>query len=234
MTHHQHHLSYLGIAIAVFFWLFDSSLDVLIFKESENYIDSLLQPEPMELWMRLVVVSLIIGFGLYAQIMIRKLEDLASRDHLTGIFNRRMFYQFFTYEINQAKRQNTALSIIMFDIDCFKYINDVWGHHEGDRVLNHICQIIQQEIRKTDLFARWAGDEFMILANHMQASEMQLLAEKIRKAIEADYSDAKFNVTISLGITQLQNTDSEETMIARADKALYQAKDSGRNQAVVL
>ncbi len=161
------------------------------------------------------------------------LRKLATIDQLTGIYNRYAFEKFFEKEINRAERYKTKFSIIMFDIDNFKNINDIYGHQIGDRVLKEIVKVVKKNIRKSDIFARWGGEEFMILVPIKNRTDAYKIAEKIRKKIEKHRFDGIKNITISIGVAFYKEGDSIKTVIRRADTALYQAKKSGKNVTVV-
>ncbi len=162
------------------------------------------------------------------------LERRATTDVLTGIFNRLRFNEFLDREINESQRYQHPISLIMFDVDHFKKINDTYGHHTGDRVLQGMAKIISASIRESDIFARWGGEEFMILLPHTDAEHSMLLADKLRNAIETHRFEGSFFVTCSFGATQFDDQDTAESLIARVDAALYQAKSEGRNRVVVI
>lgn len=164
----------------------------------------------------------------------RQLEEqltmAATIDKLTGAFNRHTFEDLLDRERSRAQRHKSALSLIMADIDHFKKINDTHGHQTGDKVLQSVADIIRQSIRRSDMLGRWGGEEFMILAPETTAVNATALAEKLRRNAE-DCEFPLFNrVTISMGVTALQHDDSVETLIARVDAALYDAKHNGRNR----
>lgn len=163
----------------------------------------------------------------------KEVEKLASFDKLTGIYNRRMLDEFIKIELESAYRNSTKLSIIMIDIDHFKSVNDTYGHQAGDIVLNQTAQIISNNLRKSDIFGRYGGEEFMIISIDISKEEVFILAEKIRGLIYDFKFEKVGSKTISLGISDLQDGDSVDSLIKRADSALYQAKNSGRNKTVI-
>ena len=136
-----------------------------------------------------------------------------------------------------AKREKHPLSIICIDIDHFKSINDNYGHNIGDEILKLVSSKMNKLIRKSDILARTGGEEFTILLNNTDKENAFILAEKLRTTIENScYRDKEFEiqVTISLGISELQNDDEElDSIISRADKALYRAKNESRNKTVI-
>ena len=158
------------------------------------------------------------------------LRDMAVTDSLTGIFNRRKFDETLADELGRARRYKTSLSLLMFDIDRFKKINDASGHLVGDAVLRTLGQFITDKIRSQDVFARYGGEEFVILAPGTNAEGCAKLAEKLREAIEQHIFPEAGPVTCSFGVTEFRQDDSAESFIRRADVALYRAKKNGRNR----
>jgi diguanylate cyclase (GGDEF)-like protein/PAS domain S-box-containing protein len=161
-----------------------------------------------------------------------KLSKLASKDALTGLCNRRKLEETLAAEITRAIRYESPMSLIMFDIDHFKSINDRFGHDVGDDILRSFAKVIQDNIRKTDISARWGGEEFIILSPETTEENAENLAEKLRCAIENYDFDLPVKITASFGVTQYIHGETSEQMIKRADKAMYQAKENGRNRVV--
>lgn len=159
-----------------------------------------------------------------------ELHQLANTDELTGIFNRRKFSEVLQMEFARAKRYGTQLSVIILDVDHFKVINDTYGHHMGDIVLQKLAQIISASLRDTDIFARWGGEEFIILAPCGDSKQPDVLAERLRSAVENCVFGDAGKVTCSFGVTEFRFNDDQDSMINRADHNLYQAKNSGRNR----
>lgn len=160
----------------------------------------------------------------------RKLEQLATVDKLSGLYNRMKIETYCDMEIDRAERYNEIFSMILIDIDYFKEINDAHGHNIGDRVISNISKVLQSSIRCVDYVGRWGGEEFLILLPKTTAQQAFQIAEKIRITImEEDFSPAQ-NITISAGITEYIQGDTTEKIIQRADEELYKAKESGRNQ----
>ncbi|MFC1543132.1 GGDEF domain-containing protein, partial [Candidatus Neomarinimicrobiota bacterium] len=145
-------------------------------------------------------------------------------------YNRRRFSEFLAHEIDRTKRYKTDMSIIMFDIDHFKKINDTYGHEEGDNVLKMFGAKMKDIIRESDIIARWGGEEFMILAVNADLKNAQIIAEKIRADIENQQIASPTEFTVSAGVTQFVDDDDASSLINRADRALYHAKNHGRNQ----
>lgn len=155
---------------------------------------------------------------------------LASHDGLTKIYNRRYFEDTFEQQKAQAIRQNNALSLIIFDIDNFKDVNDTYGHVQGDEVLKKISAYITNHTRKGDTFARWGGEEFVILLNHVKLTKAISMANQFQKAIAAIEHPKIGQVTCSFGVSTLHPSDTADSLISRADEALYEAKEMGKNQ----
>lgn len=162
------------------------------------------------------------------------LEYQANHDQLTGLYNRQKFQSIFSKEINRTLRYKDDLSLIMFDIDFFKIINDTFGHEVGDKVLCDVSKVIQNSIRQSDSAVRWGGEEFIILLPETSLENATAVAHKIKENLELfsfEYMNNR-DVTASYGVTQLNSTDSDTTFINRADQALYEAKRQGRNRVV--
>jgi diguanylate cyclase (GGDEF)-like protein/PAS domain S-box-containing protein len=154
----------------------------------------------------------------------------ATTDPLTGISNRLKFNDLLNAEIRRASRFGTPLSLIMFDIDHFKQINDSFGHYTGDTVLRELTGLVAQSVRVHDLFARWGGEEFMIMVTNTPADNARQFAEKLRLRIESREFTGNRRVTCSFGVVQLCVGDTDDSFTRRADDALYRAKTLGRNR----
>jgi diguanylate cyclase (GGDEF)-like protein/PAS domain S-box-containing protein len=162
--------------------------------------------------------------------MHQEMEHLASIDKLTGIYNRHKFEELFSLEAERTRRFSSPLSLILLDIDHFKSVNDTYGHDIGDDVLKHFSSIIKSNIRQIDIFARWGGEEFLVLSPGTNLTEVGVFAEKLRLAIEKASFPTVNNVTVSVGLSEFEEGDTFSNLFKRADKALYFAKNNGRNQ----
>jgi len=160
----------------------------------------------------------------------QELRERAEKDYLTGIFNRRKFYEMLAAEVERAVRYERPLSLIMLDIDHFKKINDLHGHAAGDEVLKATSLMLQENLRHTDILARIGGEEFVILATETSVENTLDLAEKMRSAIEASDMIRGGKLTISFGVAGLDNVITLDEFMRRADEALYLAKARGRNR----
>jgi diguanylate cyclase len=160
------------------------------------------------------------------------LTQLATKDALTEINNRHMFSEIFAQELAIVKRQATKLSLLMIDLDHFKNVNDTYGHNIGDYVLKNFVSLVVKTIREADSFARWGGEEFVLLLRNAGCDEAYGVGEKIRCMIETHPFDEVGRVTCSIGLAEVSVEDSLSSALERADNALYQAKDTGRNKTV--
>jgi diguanylate cyclase (GGDEF)-like protein/PAS domain S-box-containing protein len=162
----------------------------------------------------------------------QKLEELSITDPLTKAFNRLRFMASLEAEIRRSKRYVASFSLVMFDIDHFKSINDNFGHDSGDRILVAITGLVQKEIRDTDVLARWGGEEFILLLPHTDGATAAEAAERIRLSLERHDFQPVGNVTASFGVTEYRAGEGTDTLLKRVDAALYRAKEQGRNRVV--
>ena len=162
-----------------------------------------------------------------------ELQRLATTDTLTGVWNRRHFEQVVAAEIQRAGRYGEPLSLLLFDIDHFKAINDTHGHLVGDRVLIGLSQRVREHLRGVDMLARWGGEEFVVMLPHCTGDQAEHLAEKLRALIAAEPFPGVGRVTSSFGVAQFRPPESADAWLNRADDALYQAKAAGRNRVVM-
>ena len=161
------------------------------------------------------------------------LEELATKDPLTKAFNRRKFQELLHNEIALANRTQRTFSLAMFDLDHFKVLNDTYGHVAGDKVLQFMSTLVQNNIRSTDSLVRWGGEEFIILAPDTQAPGMAQVSEKLRRIFEDHHMPDCPTVTASFGVTEFVLDEPPEALIQRVDQALYTAKANGRNNVEV-
>ncbi len=159
----------------------------------------------------------------------RGLLKLATTDSLTGIGNRRLFEEIFQAHQSLENRYDVNLFLLIFDIDDFKKINDTFGHNAGDSVLKELVKLVSKSIRKSDIFVRWGGEEFVILLRYPDPLGVMDIAEQIRKRIDTHSFEAIIHVTCSFGLTSINPNESIEKVISRADQALYRAKADGKN-----
>ena len=242
-----------GVLLAPVVWWADTAVDHFIFGAGETFLETLLYPSPMEMWVRGMAGLMFIFFGTYAAFLLdraertelelrrsnEKLEELRVElerlvvvDPLTGVFNRRKFHESLGMAIAAAMRHQHLFSLLMLDIDNFKSINDRFGHQVGDDVLRTICDLVGSSIRSADQMFRVGGEEFCLVATAMDAEQARTLAEKVRGVVESHQFPVVGKVTISIGIAYFKDGDNQQNIFARADGALYQAKSQGRNCVV--
>jgi len=160
----------------------------------------------------------------------RVFEHKAYTDRLTNIHNRAYFDMEADKEMARSKRENTPLSMIILDIDKFKDVNDNYGHLVGDEILKELAKIIKQNRRETDTFARWGGEEFVVILPNTTLKDSKKVAEYLRAMVEKHTFKDGLHITCSFGVAQLGENDTKEKLLNRADDALYRAKENGRNR----
>jgi len=162
-----------------------------------------------------------------------KLRSAVDFDSLTQAYSRRRFYELLNNEIARANRHRRPLSLVMFDIDKFKQINDQYGHQAGDQVLASISRVTRSQIRESEHFARFGGDEFMLLLPEVKLDDAVRIVERLRMTLAANPVAAVGPVACSFGVCEYRPGDSTDELIRRADRALYNAKSSGRDRVSV-
>ncbi|MGD8583308.1 MAG: GGDEF domain-containing protein [Gammaproteobacteria bacterium] len=178
-----------------------------------------------------LIIPVMIGYRLIDnhEKLTEKIKRLAEEDYLTRLYNRRKIHEVVENEILRSRRYNSTFAIIILDIDNFKKANDTFGHNIGDKLLVEIANIIRQTIRESDIASRWGGEEFLVFCPQTGSDGAFALAEKLRTNIEKHEFEKVGYKTASFGVAQIEHGDSFEEMISRADKALYAAKNSGKN-----
>lgn len=163
---------------------------------------------------------------------------LSITDELTGLSNRRCFDNTLEKEFLRALRYNNKLTLVIFDIDHFKTVNDTYGHPCGDYILKEVANAALQTFRKTDTVFRFGGEEFVVILTETDIKQSEIPLERFRKTIETldlTYQNQQINITVSIGACQLdQSIGNKEEFLQKADNALYDAKNSGRNKVVFL
>ena len=165
---------------------------------------------------------------------ISMLYDAATHDEKTSLYNNKFFENILDMEIEKAQRGNQKLSLFIIDIDFFKKVNDTYGHLKGDEFLVRLANVLKKQLRKSDIAARFGGEEFFVLLPETSLEKAKKITSRLRKAIKSDKIFKKYKITVSGGLTQFRKKDSKKRFKERADKALYKAKHAGRDRFVVL
>jgi len=163
----------------------------------------------------------------------KKLYDKATKDFLTGLFNREKFEEHLDYMIVHSFRNEKKIALVMLDIDFFKKVNDTFGHLVGDATLKKIATLLKENLRKNDICARWGGEEFMIALEVDSLESAVEITQKMRVVIASHKMDVVSKVTCSFGITLIKEDEDKKSAFLRADEALYSAKENGRNRVEV-
>lgn len=183
------------------------------------------------LLMGLVAIGLFCGFPMRRwRESEQRIRFLAEHDPLTELLNRQAAERVYERECARASRHGLPLSVLMFDIDHFKQINDHYGHDRGDQVLRALTALVREQLRASDILVRWGGEEFVIIAPHTSEDLAMQLGEKLRGALQTATLGIAEPVTISIGVSRCECADSLYTALERADQALYRAKCAGRNR----
>jgi polar amino acid transport system substrate-binding protein len=189
------------------------------------------------IWQGLAIISLLVVFLLYRQRMLerhnRELLELTRTDALTGVGSRHYLDQELSRLLEHYQRYERSFSIMVIDLDYFKEVNDRFGHPTGDRVLIEFVGLVGQHLRKTDIFGRWGGEEFLIICPNTDLKQVVVLAERIRNATASHTFEETGRQTVSIGLATCANKEiTTARLVAVADKALYAAKAAGRNRVV--
>ncbi|MBC7876932.1 MAG: GGDEF domain-containing protein [Anaerolineales bacterium] len=178
-------------------------------------------------------ISCLVMAALIIQYMGVLQQKRASTDALTGFLNRHALYSVLLQEMERSIRYKRPFSIVLFDIDEFKLVNDTFGHLEGDKVLKELSKLVVSLMRKTDYVGRWGGEEFLLVLPETDSNAAQTIAERFRAKIEETHFMENYFIAASFGVTTYEASSSVQEMLSSADVALYQAKNNGRNQVVV-
>ena len=162
------------------------------------------------------------------------LYEAATHDEKTGLYNSKFFDNILGIEIEQSMRGYEKLSIMMIDIDFFKKINDKHGHIKADEILVRLAKVLEKTLRKSDIISRFGGEEFFILLPGTTLERAKRLALRLKSAVSKNYFLKRYKVTLSGGLTEFKLKDTKKSFMKRADKALYKAKNSGRDKFVAI
>jgi diguanylate cyclase (GGDEF)-like protein len=185
---------------------------------------------PREFW------SVLIRDVTESEIFLKRLEEAAYTDTLTGLYNRRHFAEIAAPFVERARRSNTPYYVMISDLDLFKNVNDEHGHLAGDEVLRNVARIMKNTIRSYDILARWGGEEFIMLITDPDEGNVLRLAERVRINIEngvCEYMGQQLKISISSGVAQSGSDDDLTEIVRRADEALYTSKQTGRNKVTL-
>ena len=165
---------------------------------------------------------------------ISMLYEAATHDEKTGLYNNKFFESILDMEMEKAMRKQQQLCLFIIDIDFFKKINDIHGHIKADEFLKRLADVLKKQLRKSDVAARFGGEEFFIILPQTKLEKAKALTARIRDAIKSDKVLGKHNITVSGGLTSYKEKDTKKSFMERADKALYDAKHAGRDRFVAI
>ena len=210
---------------------------VLVEQRESEALQALWQSFVTNLVIGIVIILLTIGTIAYAiSIYQKRLEDMAVTDKLTAVGNRQLLDIALDRALKIRRRVALPFSVILIDIDRFKSVNDAHGHIKGDGVIRNVARVLMTRVRAADLLCRWGGEEFILLANNCRLDQAEQLANELRESVEVasvlSPGDDGLRVTVSCGVAEVCDADDAEGLVGRADRALYRAKDAGRNRVV--
>jgi two-component system cell cycle response regulator len=165
-----------------------------------------------------------------------KMAEMSIEDELTKLHNRRYFVEALEGEFERANRYETEIALVIMDLDLFKKINDKYGHPAGDTVLSEIGRILKEHVRRNDIACRYGGEEFAVILPNVSRDNIFAVYERFREMVSEhlfEYESNQFHITISIGIAFGNDVKSINDLLVHADRALYQAKDTGRNKTVI-
>jgi len=183
----------------------------------------------------IILSAAIAGAGIRIAVLHRRLRVLEAdviRDPLTGAFNRRQMHLTLAAAVERRRRSGERASLLLLDVDCFKDINDTFGHTEGDRVLKELVALIGQRLRRLDALFRAGGEEFVLLLSGARLTDALSIAEEVRTLVQDSCLSEGRRLSISIGVAELAREQTPQEWLADADAALYRAKRAGRNRVV--
>lgn len=161
-----------------------------------------------------------------------RLREISERDYLTNTYNRRQMYRLLSVELARARRYGTPLAVMMFDVDGFKAINDTYGHIAGDTILRRMVDVIREQLRTSDHFVRFGGEEFIVILPGIDLAAGASLAERLRELVKQIDFEFVSGITCSFGVCEPREDDDIDALIRRVDRLLYRAKHEGRDRVV--
>jgi len=184
------------------------------------------------------VMFVFTGFGVLVGFLYNKIKTLADNDHLTSLLNQRTFYRVSEYLYAMASRREEEIAVLMIDIDNFKKVNDLNNHLVGSFILVELARIIRSTTRRSDVLARFGGDEFIIFMNNISEKDIAIIAERIRAGVEAEnfsYEGHLVKITISMGVCLgvAREAKGVKDFVEKSDQNLYRAKGAGKNNVVI-
>jgi diguanylate cyclase (GGDEF)-like protein len=233
------HIPYIKLVIVLIICTVVSELLTVPFQEYES--GGTLTHGLINIVLRIIVTLPVLFIFIITPLLKNRdsLWDLSNTDLLTHIYNRRYFLHVLEHEISRVSRHHRQVSIILFDIDNFKKVNDNYGHEAGDKVLKRVAKVTQERLRNYCTLARYGGEEFIIIIPEASSAETYVIADQIRELIDETKilisTDYRISVTVSLGVAEYHpDIDATiDSLISRADIALYQAKNEGKNRVRV-
>lgn len=214
--------------------IFVTSLVLIEFKLFKKINDFILRNENLFLYELITILAIssiyMLLFMLKRFIELQKIIEDANTDPLIGITNRRKGSEYIANEIVCLRNINYQSSLIMYDIDNFKQINDEYGHEVGDLVLRQITSTVEKVIRNSDINVRWGGEEFIVICPNTNLSDALILAERFRKSIEKSIFITDIKITASFGVVEIKKAEDFKELINRVDKLLYKSKKEGKNR----
>lgn len=200
--------------------------------EVSNTVSNFIRDNNLDVFVATLAISSIfmLIFMIKRFIELQKIIKFANTDPLIGIINRRKGLEYITNEINGLKNSDHSSSLIMYDIDDFKKINDIYGHDVGDYILKELSTIIENRTRFEDMIIRWGGEEFMVICPNTNLENAIKLTQRFKKCVEDNIFEKKIRITASFGVIELNKNEEFSKQIIKVDKLLYKSKKEGKNR----
>ncbi|MGB6328328.1 MAG: GGDEF domain-containing protein [Halarcobacter sp.] len=200
--------------------------------EVSNTVSNFIRDNNLDVFVATLAISsiLMLIFMIKRFIELQKIIKFANTDPLIGIINRRKGLEYITNEINGLKNSDHSSSLIMYDIDDFKKINDIYGHDVGDYILKELSTIIEDHTRFEDMIIRWGGEEFMVICPNTNLENAIKLTQRFKKCVEDNIFEKKIRITASFGVIELNKNEEFSKQIIKVDKLLYKSKKEGKNR----